>query len=117
MSDDELTDTTSQRNAGDAAYVWLGGSDQKKEGDWRWLRSNDKIEKHPCHGGNWGTAQAYKGQREPDNFKGEQHHLALALEFGPVAFSQANEWDLPVNGDKSEKTNYILLLNIFLYLF
>ena len=88
MSADEITDTTSQRNAGDAAYVWLGGSDKKKEGDWRWLRSNDKIEKQPSNGGNWGIFQVSKGQREPDNYKGEQHHLALALESWPRGAGQ-----------------------------
>jgi len=78
LSDDEITDTTSQRNAGDAAYVWLGGSDQKKEGDWRWLRSNEPIEDI-----NWGNSGFNPGRHEPDNYKGEQHHLALALEFWP----------------------------------
>lgn len=111
LSDDEITDTTSQRNAGGAAYVWLGGSDKKKEGDWRWLRSNDKLEKHSYNGGNWGTAQAHKGQREPDNYKGEQHHLALALEDWPRGAGQgellggAGQWN-----DISEKNKLYFVI-------
>ena len=66
----------------------MGGSDKKKEGDWRWLRSNDKIEKHPYQSGNCGTAQACKGQRVPDNYKGEQHHLALTIEDWPRGAGQ-----------------------------
>ena len=111
LSDDEITDTTSQRNAGDAAYVWLGGSDKKKEGDWRWLRSNDPIERKTSYGGNWGSNPFNPGLQEPDNYKGEQHHLALALESWPREAGQSEQ--LGVSGqwnDISEKNKLYFVI-------
>ena len=51
--------------------VWLGASDEEKEGDWKWVTGEAFAFKH------WATGQ-------PDNDQGTQHHLV---------YSHGEAWD------------------------
>ena len=101
----ELNKTTSQRNAGSASYVWLGGTDEKKEGKWIWLKTKDPIYSTRWE---WGAGKMGK---EPDNYKGEQHHLAMGLEHWPrgvdagEGYGSASMWN-----DISEKNKLFFVV-------
>ena len=58
-------------------WIWLGGSDKNNEGDWRWIRSNKKID-HSGRRDEWGEGEM--GQEPDDNqvFDG-QDYLAMGL--------------------------------------
>ena len=85
--------TTSKICAGGSSYVWLGGSDAKKEASWTWVKSGDRIASdHPL----WGSGSLGS---EPDNACGGQDFLAMALETWPrgsrlgEGFGDGGDWN------------------------
>ena len=89
----DLKKTTAKKNAGGASYVWLGGSDKKKEGVWEWGYSGNKISTNRY---DWGSGLLGK---EPDNYMKEQNHLAMGLETWPrgygwgEGFGNGGQWN------------------------
>ena len=74
-------------SGGDAAYLWLGGSDAAVEGEWRWANSGEQFWSGGVNGtavngafNRWGKTTTQ--QNEPDD-SGNQDALALALETWP----------------------------------
>lgn len=64
--------------------LWLGGTDEKKEGKWRWI--NGKSFNYS----NWMETQ-------PNNFKNEEHYLAIYEEGKWIDVkSSGNEFWMPV---------------------
>ena len=91
-------------DGGDAAYVWLGGTDNvwsgfegSAEGNWRWKESGTSLSVQRSE---WGSGAL---GAEPDNFNGDQNYLALGLENWPTGsadgagFGNAGSWN-DING-------------------
>ena len=72
ISTEEFASTTS-RDGGGAAYVWIGGSDQDSEGNWQWINSRRTI---PLTRSEWGSGALGS---EPDGGT-SQNGLGLGLE-------------------------------------
>lgn len=93
-------------NGGGIAYVWIGASDQKEEGQWIWDGDNDNEGElfwtgEGQNGGNDGKvnngAFAYWGgnYKEPDNYGG-QDHAAIGLTGWPAGttdLGSPGEWN------------------------
>ncbi|MDB2358071.1 immunoglobulin domain-containing protein, partial [Opitutales bacterium] len=82
----EFFDNSYALSGGEAAYLWLGGSDAAVEGEWRWASSNEQFWSGGVNGtavdgafNRWGKTTQ---QNEPDD-NGNQDALALALETWP----------------------------------
>ena len=70
-------------DGGDAAYIWLGGSDLASEGSWVWSDGS------PFAYSNWGRGGLWNGSgqnREPDDFNG-QDTLAMGMETWPYGYA------------------------------
>lgn len=67
-------------DGGGTPYVWLGGTDEKSEGNWIWLNSGLPIDTKLAE---WGSGSLGK---EPDNDGGNQNYLALGLMNWPSGF-------------------------------
>lgn len=105
-----LTYTTVSTGGG-IAYVWIGATDQTKEGEWLWDGNNDGKGTNFWNGQgkngsgngnavnntyqNWGGKS--KGvPNEPDNFNLSQHHGAIGLAGWPLSsgsLGSAGEWN------------------------
>jgi hypothetical protein len=90
MTDSEYNEFLSYSwapDGGNAAYLWLGGSDADIEGEWYWVASGEQFWSGDVDGFAVNDAFNYWGktslQNEPDNFQGSQNALALALETWP----------------------------------
>jgi hypothetical protein len=102
------------QQGGGIAYVWIGATDQLKEGEWLWDGNNDAMGTNFWNGQgkngtgngsavsnayhNWGGKS--KGiPNEPDNFNLSQHHGAIGLANWPSgsgSLGSAAEWnDIP----------------------
>ena len=78
--------TTTAPDGGGARYVWLGGSDIAKEGEWRW---SDGVLISTGYS-NWGHGG------EPDNYRDMQDCLAMGLQAWPVGsgrMGSPSEWN------------------------
>ena len=78
---------------GGAKYLWLGAGDAVEEGTWLWNEDLNNGVVLSLKNPRWGDGEGWTSKEmgsEPDNFKGSQHSLALALE------------DWPKNSDDSE---------------
>jgi len=83
--------TTTASDGGGARYVWLGGSDIAKEGEWRWYDGSLISAGYS----NWGHGG------EPDNYQNRQDCLAMGLDAWPVGYGfmgSPAEWN-DINGD------------------
>ena len=97
-------------DGGDAAYLWIGGSDQNVEGTWVWQTSGNQFWNGDSGGSsvagrftNWGKNQNGT-QMEPDDYLSNQDGLGLALESWPYGWSDylgsASEWnDIDLNNE------------------
>jgi len=89
------TSLTTAPDGGGASYIWLGGTDQTKEGDWLWDGKNTgtgtlffkgQYPTGTAQGGNftnWGN--------EPDDYGNNQDGLALAITDWPLG--TAGHWN------------------------
>lgn len=100
LLDRSLYKKSTASDGGGSSYVWLGGSDSGSEGVWRWSKSGALI---PTDSPEWGKGAM---GREPDNFQGTQHYLALGLENWPygsadgMGFGNAGMWNDIQGGNK-----------------
>ena len=69
----------------EAPFIWLGGSDEDRESDWRWSNNNDLFWRGDFNGKpvaerytNWGV--------QPDNAGGSENALAMGLANWPAPF-------------------------------
>jgi hypothetical protein len=69
----------------EAPFVWIGGSDEGREGDWRWSDNGDPFWRGDFNGSsvagrytNWGV--------QPDNAGGAENALAMGLANWPAPF-------------------------------
>ena len=69
----------------EAPFIWLGGSDEDRESDWRWSNNNDLFWRGDFNGKpvaerytNWGV--------QPDNAGGAENALAMGLANWPAPF-------------------------------
>ena len=69
----------------EAPFIWLGGSDEGREGDWRWSNNSDPFWRGDFNGKpvaerytNWGV--------QPDNAGGAENALAMGLANWPAPF-------------------------------
>ncbi len=74
----------------EAAFVWLGGSDAGREGQWTWTNNGDLFWQGDFNGApvngrytNWGI--------QPDNAGGAENALAMSLEGWPEPFYDLGE--------------------------
>lgn len=72
-------------DASEAPFIWLGGSDEGREGDWRWSNNGDPFWRGDFNGKpiagrytNWGV--------QPDNVGGAENVLAMGLANWPAPF-------------------------------
>lgn|GEM_PF-890985 len=90
---ESLLDQSRALTAGNAAHLWMGGSDQVVEGQWRWSFDNSPISTVRSE---WGRGSLGV---EPNNANGNQHYLALGLENWPRGFDtgrglgSAGQWN------------------------
>ena len=88
---------TTAPDGGGGAYVWLGGTDRRKDGTWLWDPTNSGTGDQFWSGKNtgsavgglffnWGTTAGH--QNEPDDFGGTQDAAGISL----------NGWPLGVRG-------------------
>ena len=75
---------TKAPDGGGAVYVWLGGSDKKKEGEFRWVTGELISDGYKNYG-------AANGKSEPDNWGKGQDALAMGLTAWPVG--KASQWN------------------------
>ena len=78
--------TTTAPDGGGARYVWLGGSDIAKEGEWRWVDGRLMSDGYT----KWGHGG------EPDNYRNIQDCLAMGLTVWPVGsgrMGSPSEWN------------------------
>tara|TARA_B100000674_G_scaffold471825_1_gene461021 strand:- start:260 stop:1207 length:948 start_codon:yes stop_codon:yes gene_type:complete len=80
ISTEEFDLTTSQ-DGGGSAYVWIGGSDQEREGNWQWINSKQTIS---LSRGEWGRG-ALGSEPDGGTF---QNGLGLGLENWPKGSSE-----------------------------
>ena len=107
---DDLSDVPYATDGGDAAYLWIGGSDQNVEGTWVWKTSGNQFWTGDSDGSsvagrftNWGK-NPNGNQMEPDDYLSNQDGLGLALESWPYGWSDylgsASEWnDIDLNNE------------------
>ena len=79
----------------EAAFVWLGGSDARNEGQWTWSNNGDLFWQGDFNGApvngrftNWGV--------QPDNLGGAENALAMGLANWPEPFydlGEAGQWN------------------------
>ena len=80
---------TSAADEGRQSFIWLGGDDLRSEGDWTWQRAGVQGYPRSFWAGNergasvglytnWSSSPA--GQSEPDNDRGIQDGLAMAID-------------------------------------
>ena len=79
----------------EAPFIWLGGSDEDRENDWRWSNNNDLFWRGDFNGKpvaerytNWGV--------QPDNAGGSENALAMGLANWPAPFydlGSMGEWN------------------------
>ena len=87
----EFSSTTSQ-DGGGSAYVWIGGTDQASEGNWKWTNSGNTI---VLSRSEWGSGAL---GNEPDGGS-FQNGLGLGLENWPKGssngsgFGDAGSWN------------------------
>ena len=69
----------------EAPFIWIGGSDRGREGDWRWSNNGDPFWRGDFNGKpvagrytNWGV--------QPDNAGGAENALAMGLANWPAPF-------------------------------
>ena len=69
----------------EAPFIWIGGSDRGREGDWRWSNNGDPFWRGDFNGKpvagrytNWGV--------QPDNAGGAENALAIGLANWPAPF-------------------------------
>ena len=74
----------------EAAFVWLGGSDAEREGQWAWTKNGDRFWQGDFNGApvdgrytNWGI--------QPDNAGGPENALAMSLAGWPEPFYDLGE--------------------------
>lgn len=74
----------------EAAFVWLGGSDAEREGQWTWTNNGDLFWRGDFNGApvsgrftNWGI--------QPDNVGGAENALAMGLSGWPEPFYDLGE--------------------------
>ena len=94
-----LYEDTVAPDGGGAAYVWLGGTDESVEGSWIWDKSGQVISTSRDE---WGSGALGS---EPDNFNGNQDHLAFGLEnwpadSSPAGFGEYGQWN-DINGSNN----------------
>ena len=94
-----LYEDTVAPDGGGAAYVWLGGTDESIEGSWIWDKSGQAISTGRDE---WGSGTLGS---EPDNFNGNQDHLAFGLEnwpagSSPAGFGEYGQWN-DINGSNN----------------
>ncbi|MFI5222526.1 MAG: T9SS type A sorting domain-containing protein [Bacteroidia bacterium] len=94
-------------DGGGIAYVWIGATDKKTEGEWLWDGNNDGVGANfwngqgnagPIGGGsavggafvNWGGASTGT-YHEPDNYNGNQNAAGIAL--GTWPYGKPGEWN------------------------
>ena len=72
-------------DASEAPFIWIGGSDEAREGDWRWSNNGDSFWRGDFNGKpvagrytNWGV--------QPDNAGGAENALAMGLANWPAPF-------------------------------
>lgn len=96
---------TVSAEGGNASYLWIGGNDVSNEGRWIWDGDNTGSQIHFWQGGVSGEAidnQFNKWGNEPDNFDGNQNHLALALTEWPKdsgTLGTTQQWNDLANGN------------------
>jgi hypothetical protein len=86
----------------EAAFVWLGGSDARREGQWTWSNNGDLFWQGDFNGApvkgrftNWGV--------QPDNLGGAENALAMGLANWPEPFNDlgaAGQWNDLEAGNK-----------------
>lgn len=76
----------------EAAFIWLGGSDNEREGRWLWMNNGDPFWQGDFNGAPVGGRYANWGV-QPDNAGGSENALAMALADWPAPF-----YDLGVTG-------------------
>ena len=86
----------------EAAFVWLGGSDAEREGQWAWTKNGDRFWQGDFNGApvdgrytNWGI--------QPDNAGGAENALAMGLTDWPEPFHDlgaAGQWNDLEAGNK-----------------
>ena len=94
LSPAQLANTIANDNS-DAPFVWLGGSDEGREGQWLWSNNGDPFWQGDFNGKpvagrftNWGV--------QPDNAGGAENALALGLANWPKPFNDlgsAGQWN------------------------
>ena len=87
--------TTTPDDGSEAPFIWLGGSDAAKEGDWRWVNNDDRFWLGDFNGSsvggryhNWGV--------QPDDATGGEDALAMGLGDWPEPFydlGEAGQWN------------------------
>ena len=82
ISTEEFNSTTSS-DGGESAYVWIGGSDQESEGNWKWVNSGQNIS---LSRGEWGSG-ALGSEPDGGTF---QNGLGLGLENWPKGSSNGS---------------------------
>ena len=91
----------------EAAFVWLGGSDASREGQWTWSNNGDLFWRGDFNGApvngrfaNWGV--------QPDNLGGAENALAMGLANWPEPFydlGEAGQWN---DLDAGNKLVYVI---------
>mgnify|MGYP001158209084 FL=1 len=100
---DDLSDVPYATDGGNAAYLWIGGSDQNAEGTWVWKTSGNQFWNGDSDGTsvagrftNWGK-NPNGNQMEPDDYLSNQDGLGLAIESWPYNvdnyYGSAGEWN------------------------
>jgi hypothetical protein len=94
LSPAQLANTIANDNS-DTPFVWLGGSDEGREGQWLWSNNGDPFWQGDFNGKpvagrftNWGV--------QPDNAGGAENALALGLANWPKPFNDlgsAGQWN------------------------
>jgi hypothetical protein len=79
----------------EAPFIWIGGSDEGREGDWRWSNNGDPFWRGDFNGKpiagrytNWGV--------QPDNAGGTENALAMGLANWPAPFydlGSSGQWN------------------------
>jgi len=94
LTAEQVALTTPDDGSG-VAFIWLGGTDSKQEGDWRWINNGDTFWYGDFNGSpiagrynNWGI--------QPDDQTGSEDALAMGLGDWPEPFydlGAAGQWN------------------------